>query len=82
MFQAKIEQDDHSNSMILAISHNGTAWSTIELRTPAEAIVIISKLEREVYGKQKSVHLDHAWDCMIHDGYGLCNCGANLRNTD
>jgi hypothetical protein len=78
MFQVKLDQDHTTGCMWLQASHNGAAWSTIELRSTGEAIQIVSVLERAIFGK--SVHKDHAFNCILHDGYGPCNCDANLRS--
>ena len=76
-FQVRLEQDHTTGSMWLQASHNGTAWSNIELRTPAEAKAVADALQEALMGKMGNPN--HAWDCFVHDGYGLCNCGALLR---
>lgn len=30
-------------------------------------------------GVKRTLHPEHDSDCSIHIGYGLCNCGINLR---
>ena len=76
-FQVKLEQDHTTGSMWLHASHNGAAWSTIELRSIGEAAQIVDLLQDATVGKL--FNQNHAFNCVIHDGYGLCNCGANLR---
>jgi hypothetical protein len=74
-FQVRLEQDHTTGSMWLQASHNGAAWSTIELRSIGEAAQIVDLLLIASAGKPYQIH---AFNCMIHDGHELCNCGANL----
>jgi hypothetical protein len=78
MFKVEFSQDEHDEKVMwLKASHNGVAWSNIEIRNADEALQIINALQQGV--QRTAQHAAHDFDCSIHIGYGLCNCGVNLR---
>lgn len=79
MFEVRFIRDEHDEKVMwLQTSHNGVSWSSIEVRNANEALQIINALQQGI--QRTAMHAEHDFDCFIHDGYGLCNCGVNLRH--